>query len=200
MDAAVIMRLLPEVVRESATDDGVLDALVGAMQVLHSPPEEVLVGLDRWFRPLTTHPDAVPALASWVDLEWLLTGEERAGRASFRPGVDVLRALIDDVRVLSSWRGTAQGLTRFLEIATGVSGYEVRDSADRPFHVEVHVPAAAVPHLGLVERIVAEESPVCTTYELIVAEGPAPTAPADPPDPSPGVDPIDPTEEVAAHE
>jgi phage tail-like protein len=168
VDAAVILRLLPEVMRESARDDGVLDALVGAMDDLHEPGEQVLRDLDRWFRPLTTPAAAVPALASWVDLEWLLTGEERAGRAAFRPGVDALRALIDDVRELSAWRGTARGLTRFLQIATGVPGFQVRASSERPFHVEVQVPPAATPFLGLVERIVAEESPVCATHEIIV--------------------------------
>lgn len=169
MDAAVILRLLPEVVRESAGDDGVLDAVLDVMQDLHAPPEAVLADLDEWFRPLTTPDRAVGALASWVDLDWMLTGEERAGRADFRPGLEALRALIDDVRTLSSWRGTSRGLRRFLEVATGVGGFDVRASIDRPFHVEVAVPQAASDHLGLIERIVAEESPVCTTHEIVVA-------------------------------
>lgn len=177
MDAAVILRLLPEVVRESAGDDGVLDALVGAMDDLHAPSEEVLGDLDRWFRPLTAPVAAVPALASWTDLDWLLTGEERAGRAPFRPGVDALRALIDDVRELSAWRGTARGLTRFLQIATGVPGFQVQAAPHRPFHFEVRVPQAAEPHLGLIERIVAEESPVCATHEITVGvEATSPSA------------------------
>jgi hypothetical protein len=151
------------------------------MRGQHEPPEAVLALLDVWFRPLTTPNDAVPALASWVDLEWLLTGEERAGRADFRPGVDALRALIDEVRTLSSWRGTARGLVRFLEIATGVTGFVVRSSTERAFHVEVTVPPPAAAHLGLIERIVAEETPVCTTHEIVVADAGAPDTPEEGP-------------------
>jgi phage tail-like protein len=181
MDAAVILRLLPEVVRESSTNDGVLDALLDTMQGQHEPPEAVLSELDVWFRPLTTPVEAVPALASWVDLEWMLTGEERAGRADFRPGVDALRALIDEVRTLSSWRGTSRGLIRFLEIATGVTGFVVRNADDRAFHVEVIVPSPAARHLSLIERIVAEETPVCTTHEIVVADAGAPDPPEEAP-------------------
>jgi phage tail-like protein len=181
MDTAVILRLLPEVVRESSTDDGVLDALLDAMRAQHEPPEAVLAQLDVWFRPLTTPNEGVPALASWVDLEWLLTGEERAGRADFRPGVDALRALIDEVRTLSSWRGTSRGLIRFLEIATGVTGFVVRSAEDRAFHVEVIVPSPAAPHLSLIERIVAEETPVCTTHEIVVADADSADTPEEAP-------------------
>lgn len=173
MDQDVILRLLPEVMRETRATSPVLDALTATMARHHDRPEQILDDLDLYFRPWASPDRFLPALASWVDLDWVLTGEQQAGREPFGPGTDRLRSLIANVRELSSWRGTATGLQRFLELATGIAGFVVRSSAEQPFHVEVVAPAAARPHLALVERIVIEQKPVATTHRVTVLDAPA---------------------------
>jgi hypothetical protein len=83
-----------------------------------------------------------------------------------------LRELIAAAAFLSQWRGTAKGLLRFLETATGVEGFEIEEHArdangqPQPFHILVRAPAEAERYRGLVERIIEAEKPAYVTYEL----------------------------------
>lgn len=172
MQQNVVLRLLPEILSASIEDSPFLDAATSAIEHLHIRPEAVLADLDVFFRPRVVPRRYLPALSSWVDLDWVLTSEQRAGREPFGPGTIRLRYLIEGVHELSSWRGTSRGLQAFLETATGLTGFDVAASPDRAFHTVVTVPAAAVAHLALIHRIVAEEKPVCTTHEVVVAPSP----------------------------
>lgn len=179
MEAAAITRMLPEVFERAAVSSPLLRALVESMAELLARPDAVLTDLDRFFRPQVAAPRFLPALASWLDCEWLLTGEQQRGREPYGPGVEHLRAVLTHVCELSSWRGTATGLTGFLQLATGVTGFEVRTSEERAYHVVVVVPPAAEPHLGVVERVVHVQAPACVTTEIVVAAAAAgePTTP-----------------------
>lgn len=178
MKRAAIERLLPEVYRRTVRDGGPLAALLGVMEGLHAPSERVLAGIDGVFSPYRT-PDAfVPVLAAWLDLEKLFdvpTQEEVPAASLTRPistGMGRLRELVASAAGLSQWRGTARGLLRFLEIATGTQGFAVDervpgpDGRPRPFHIRVRVPRAAAAHRSLIERIVRSEKPAYVTYEL----------------------------------
>jgi phage tail-like protein len=157
MRSSEIQRLLPGVFQRTLGEGGTpLSAALEVMSALHAPSEAILQDLDAAFDPRRAPGRFVPLLARWMDLEVALGAE---------PGR--LRELIAAAFDLAQWRGTAHGLVRFLEIATGVTGFQV-DERVRPFHVRVTVPAAAAGLRSLVEQIVEREKPASVTYELNV--------------------------------
>jgi hypothetical protein len=84
-----------------------------------------------------------------------------------------LRELIAAAAHLSSWRGTAYGLVRFLEIATGAHGFRLEETvvgkngSPVPFHVRAVAPESATEQRELIERIVKLEKPAYVTWELV---------------------------------
>ncbi len=183
MQPAEIERLLPDIIARTVRPSSPLGALLDVMADLLTPSEDVLRQLDRYFDPYRTPERMVPFLAGWVDLAWLL-GSSSDGRpgtvAPYPPGSGWLRELVATAIELSQWRGTASGLVRFLETATGVAGFAVQDQSTtsgvtvKPFHVRVLAPAAARPFQPVIERIVATQKPAYVTSELIFESPPAP--------------------------
>jgi phage tail-like protein len=178
MKSEAIESLLPEVFRRTAHEGGVLQALLEVMAGLHQPSEQVLDDVDRFFDPYRAPDAMVPVLASWVDLDRFFPDYARTDAAAcpetreLSPGVGRLRELVAAAIELSQWRGTRRGLTRFLEVATGVHDFQIDEQvADGggepiPFHIRVLAPAAAAPHRSLIERILDQEKPAYVTYEL----------------------------------
>ncbi len=179
MKRAAIERLLPEVYRRTVREGGPLAALLDVMEALHRPSEAALADIHAVLNPYRA-PDAfVPVLAAWLDLERLFdvptAGEVPAAslRRPISSGLGRLRELVASAAHLSQWRGTARGLLRFLEIATGLRGFSVEERVPgeggrpKPFHVRIRMPKAAVPHRPLVERIIEHEKPAYVTYELL---------------------------------
>jgi phage tail-like protein len=169
MTRAELEALLPAAFQRSARAGGPLGALLGAMEGLHEPSEAVLRDLDARFDPWRA-PDAfVPLLARWVGLEGLVAPE---GSGDGPVALGRLRALIAEATRLSQLRGTPGGLVRFLEIATGMAGFEIveevagPDGRGIPFHFVVRVPVGAGGQRALIERIVEREKPAHTTYAL----------------------------------
>ncbi|MGZ6641442.1 MAG: phage tail protein [Solirubrobacteraceae bacterium] len=165
-----ILELLPDVFRRTATGAGdPLTALIDVMAALHAPDEAVLANLDAYLDPRRC-PDAFVAyLSRWVDLAWTFLDPPddpyaEPGRP-FAGGAGVLGELVACAARESRWQGTAGGLVRMLEAATGVTGFEVDeavrddDGAVRPFFIRVHGPAAARALEALVLRIAAHEKP-----------------------------------------
>jgi phage tail-like protein len=178
MKRTEIERLLPGVFQRTMQAGSPLFALLEVMEALPAPDEEVLNQIDAFFDPYRT-PDAfVPFLASWIDLDRLLleTPEEFKDQAlpSFPGGMGRLRELVAAAPFLAQWRGTAKGLLRFLETATGLYGFtldeQVLDAANRPvpFHIRIGMPQAATGYRLLIERIIESEKPAYVTYELQV--------------------------------
>ncbi len=176
-----IERLLPSIFQRTLHEGGPLDGLLGVMEQLHAPAEGVLAGLDATFDPRRTRDEFVPFLARWVDLDRIFEPESD-NAASTRPpistGLGRLRELTAAAAWLSKWRGTARGMHRFLQTATGEAGFEIRenkDSAGRPrrFHLVVTAPAALKTHRTLIERIIQSEKPAYVTAELVFRNGDA---------------------------
>lgn len=182
MKADEIIRLFPDIYQRTFTRGSPLQALVQVMESLHRPPEEILARLEERFDAYRAPDHFVPYLAHWVDLDRFFSNaggpEKSAATERLSGGVGRLRELIAAAVYLSQWRGTSRGLTRFLETATGVQGFELDEQVEgddglpRPYHVRVGVPGAAVPYIELIRRIVEQEKPAYVTHEFeIISNG-----------------------------
>jgi len=184
MRPSEIARLLPEVYQRTIRPASPLAALLEVMEGLQSPAEAVLDDLDGFWDPYRAPERFLPFLAHWVDLEGLLAeaptqtaGLRTAGTAPcFAAGPGRLRELIATAATLSKWRGTERGLRLFLEVATGIEGFQIdsqardADGQVRPFHILVRVPRAASPYWSLIQQIVEREKPAYVTYDLELGE------------------------------
>jgi len=170
-----IKRVLPAVFQSAMEPGSPLSAILDVMEMMHAPSESAMDSLDANFDPYRA-PDAfVPYLASWVDLEGLLD-VARASNTSPSPslstGLGRLRELTGSAVILSQWRGTCIGLCRFLEKATGATGFQVNeqvagpDGKIKPFHLRISIPKELSKNRILIERIVELEKPAYVTYEL----------------------------------
>lgn len=171
---------LPQVIAAGA-EAGPLAALLAAADGMPQPVFEILDHLEEWFSPTTAPDPMVCFLASWVDLDWLTLPESTTRARSTLPGGTApLRDLLLASAELASRRGTAGGMVRFLEIATGRTGFVVEDAGD--FHLCVRLPAEADHLIDTVQRIVAATKPAHVTAEVFVAptEPTRPRAPAAP--------------------
>lgn len=178
-----IAALLPQVLQRTRASGGLLDGLLAVMEAHHAPVETAIEELDACFDPLRAPTRFVPFLAHWVNLgRW--TEDARRSATSRRhsrapqrmlPSAMRMRLLIAAAAQLAKERGTKAGLVRFLETATGVSGFDVKEEVDaagrpRPFHCVVRAPAAAKRLRDLVVQIIEAEKPAFVTYELITEE------------------------------
>jgi phage tail-like protein len=177
MKPTEIQALLPEIYRRSVQPRAPLAAILQVMAALHQPDETILEELPDYFAPYSSPEDFLPFLARWVDLDRYL-GQEAAPH--FPPGLGRLRELMAAAAELSRWRGSARGLTRFLELATGIPGFRVEENPPddegrpRPFHIRIHAPQQARPYHTLLQQIIQQEKPVYVTWELVYAKETAP--------------------------
>ncbi|HZU69823.1 MAG TPA: hypothetical protein VFA09_21300 [Ktedonobacteraceae bacterium] len=173
-----IEQMLPGVFQRTVLEGTPLFALLEVMEDLHAPDEAVLDQLDAFFDPYRAPDTFVPFLASWVDLDRLLLAVPEEFEETAPPplpsGIGRLRELVAAATFLAQWRGTAKGLLRFLETATGVQGFVIEeqvlgpDGEFKPFHLRVRVPQEAASYRMMIERIVESEKPAYVTYELLV--------------------------------
>ena len=171
-----IEQLLPQVMQRTSQAGSPLYALLEAMEALHAPSEEVLAEVGSYVNPYQTPDRFVPWLARWVDLDRFLADapspREEDAVDAFPSGLGRLRTLISAAAELSKWRGTSRGLVRFLEIATGLQGFQVEeqvldsDGHPRPFHIRVSAPLQSARYQALIQQIVEAEKPAYVTYEL----------------------------------
>ena len=187
MDRARIARLLPETYQSAIPPEippsdptalvrkKPLAATLEVMEMLQAPAENALATLDAHIDPLRAPPSFALMLARWLDLDRYLDwtgGRPGEGAPRYAAGLGRLRLLCLEAAELARWRGTRRTLERILTVATGVSGYAVEENPPGPkgvarsFHLRVVAPAAAQPLADLVRRIVDEERPAYTTYEI----------------------------------
>lgn len=157
-----IERLLPVAYQQATSPGGVLGAVLDVMEALHAPDERIAGDLGAWFDPDRTHERFLPFLLEWVGLEYL----RAPGRTGLLLPAGRVRALLVEAAALAQERGTPQGLTRFLQIATGVAGFTVEVTPSRPFHMVVCVPEQARDQVEVVGFLVEQEKPAATTFEL----------------------------------
>ncbi|MBK1699990.1 phage tail protein [Thiococcus pfennigii] len=177
MNRIEIEQLLPEVFRRATVPGEPLAELLEIMVQFQAPAEATIERIESYFNPRIAPEAFLPMLAAWVDLSRLV-----GGAATRDPGRDWqldpgrLRELILAAAELSQWRGTRYGLKRFLEIATGRSGFSFDESGagddgrPRPFHLRVRAPGSARAQRRLIERILVQEKPAHLTYELVFIE------------------------------
>ncbi|MDM4722256.1 phage tail protein [Micromonospora sp. WMMA1363] len=172
MRRAAIERLLPAAYQRSGVPGSVLTALLDVMERLHAPDEAVLADVDALFAPYRAPDHLVTYLTRWVAMDHVLSTASRPDAPSTLP-LGRLRNLVAQGALLARWRGTPYGMRHILELATGVTGFELDEPTDRPFHVVVRVPPAATDRLGVITRIVAAEKPAAVTAEIVTgAVGP----------------------------
>jgi len=179
MQVEQIRNLLPAVYRRTWRPGSPLDALLASMAALLGPAEQAIQDFPRYLDPRLTPDQFVPLLARWVDLTHLfearLRGRDVSVHGLMPTGLGRLRELIANAAYLSRWRGTSHGLTTYLQIATGLDGFEVdenfdRDSRPRRFHICVRGPAEAEPHRALIEEIIRSEKPAHLTFEFVTGK------------------------------
>ena len=167
-----ILRYLPENYQLAATDErGVMRATLAVMEGMLDPVDELIRALDSYFDPYRAKDAFVLLQATWLGLDRYFDwsgGSPGVGEARYPAGIDRLRMLIAEFPELVRSRGTHQSLIRFLEVATGLSGFAVEDGNQTggAFHIVVHVPANAAQLDDLISRIVAGERPAHATWEI----------------------------------
>lgn len=172
-----IQTLLPGIVQQTVKEGTPVEAILAVMASFLNPLEDVIRSLDVLYDAERTEERFVPFLARCATLGWL----EDSG---IEPGN--LRRLIANIRDLSILRGISQGLGRFLEIATGTEGFQIREdvieenveeknTAKRslPFHIKVIYPAEARAKFDLITQIIEHEKPAYMTYELEELQSPS---------------------------
>ena len=165
MRRSEIAGLLPGIFQRTLGPENPLDAMLCAMETLHAPEEQLLAHLDSIFSPHRAPDEFVPFLARWVDLERIFAPREE-GDNLLSTGLGRLRELIRNASYFSKWRGTHEGLRRFLEIATGMSGFVIEEPDTKPFHLRITAPKELEVHRPLIERIVDVERPAYATWEI----------------------------------
>lgn len=159
MRASRIKELLPAVFEQAAVPRRPLHTCLEVMELLHAPTESKLDELDRYLDPRRAPDEFVPFLAAWMDIDFPVS----TGR---------IRELVAGFVEVMSLRGTRAGLHRLLELATGVTGFEVQDSppdergVPRPFHIAVVAPAALAADRRLLETLIARQKPAYVTSTL----------------------------------
>jgi phage tail-like protein len=147
-----------------------LAALLAVMEQLHTPVEDVIATMDAPFAAYRAPDPFVALLSMWVDLAWLLLPSPDGVQVPLPGGVGRLRNLVDSASELSAQRGTATGLTRFLEVALGTSPVEVLSDPDRPFAATVRVPAALQGLESIIRRMIDDQKPAHLSYVLTFSD------------------------------
>jgi phage tail-like protein len=117
--------------------------------------------MDMYFDPRTCPASFLPWLADWfgigVDQVAQLAEEGR------------LRNLIGEAVELYRWRGTRYGLTRLIEVCTGVTPL-IAETPENPavLHIRVSIPPESKVDRSTIERLVQEHKPAHTAYLLEV--------------------------------
>lgn len=174
MQADAIVRMLPWMFQAEFDDPGqqghsALGALLAVMEAMHAPVEKVLGSVDVPFAPYLAPDPFVAYLTLWVDLAWMVLPGVDGVSVPVPGGTGRLRDLLAAASELSANRGTANGLARFLELATGSRPVVVEADPDRLFGVRVTMPAVSQPADPLIRRIIDTQKPVHVTYDLVYA-------------------------------
>jgi phage tail-like protein len=117
--------------------------------------------MDMYFDPRTCPAPFLQWLADWLGVNVVGQALEE-GR---------LRSLVGEAVELYRWRGTRYGLTRLIEICTGVTPV-IAEAPENPaiLHIRVSLPPASNVDRDMIERLVRDHKPAHTAYLLEVFE------------------------------
>jgi phage tail-like protein len=153
MKANAIKSLLPAIFEEAVLPGSPLQALLDVMETVHEPCEQVLRRLNSYFDPRRAPEPFCRYLAQWVGVD-----------PNHARDLGQLRELVARAVELSRLRGTRQGLTLYLETATGIRGFCIEEP--EAFHLLVRAPSRSLAYAALLRRILECEKPAYVTYEL----------------------------------
>jgi phage tail-like protein len=128
------------------------------LEAIWEPLEQRQDHLDFYFDPRTCPPSFLPWLATWLDPALDTRWPEERLRQVLARAIDLFR-----------WRGTRYGLSRMIELCTGVAP-RVSDEPDTPFafRVQVEVPPEMGVDVRLLEGLIQAQKPAHAGYVLEV--------------------------------
>jgi phage tail-like protein len=137
-------------------DNDFLGRFLLIFQSIWEPLEYRQDHMDMYFDPRTAPEPFLRWLADWLGV--VVGGVSEEGR---------LRTLLGEAVELYRWRGTRYGLTRMIEVCTGLTPI-VAESATNPavLHIRVSVPPEAKVDRDTIERLVRVNKPAHTGYIL----------------------------------
>lgn len=168
MDSEQIGRLLPELYSQARGPGTALAALLDAMVELLSPVEEAVGELPTTISPRRAPERFLPLLARWTGVdEMLASSKGRSGHLlehllRHQPGR--LRELVARQSAWSRDRTTPHGIRWFLQLVTGLDGFDVHEEPG--FRVVVHCPALDGIQRCLVQAVLRAECPAHVSWHL----------------------------------
>jgi phage tail-like protein len=172
----------------SIFDDGGLDPLKATGEPIRRPNGELLIGADgeplrrnqaflgrmlvifealwepleqrqdhiaMYFDPRTCPAEMLSWLAGWLDVTLDAHWPE-----------DRRRSLLAEAMELFRWRGTAYGLTRIIEVSTGLTAVITDDAEPFVIRVRVSIPSGSGVRRDVLETLIREHKPAHVGYVL----------------------------------
>src|SRR3954470_10813772 len=125
-------------------DNDFLGRFLHIFESIWEPAEQREDHIAMYFDPATCPAPMLPWLARWLNLDLNPHWPEARQRALLSEAVDLYR-----------WRGTRYGLTRMIELCTGLTP-EIMETPERPFEMLVHInlPADHAVDRALLEHLI----------------------------------------------
>lgn len=137
-------------------DNEFMGRFLQIFEAIWEPGEQRQDHIAMYFDPATCPAALLPWLARWLDLDLNLHWPEARQRALLAEAIDLYR-----------WRGTRYGLTRMIELCTGLTP-EIVELPAQPFVMRVRVtaPAGQPVDRELLEELIATHKPAHIGYIL----------------------------------
>jgi phage tail-like protein len=137
-------------------DNDFLGRFLHIFESIWEPAEQREDHIAMYFDPSTCPAAMLPWLARWLNLELNPHWPEARLRALLSEAVDLYR-----------WRGTRYGLTRMIELCTGLTP-EIVETAEQPFvmRVQISAPADHSVDQALLEHLIMTHKPAHIGYIL----------------------------------
>ncbi len=154
---SIYRRYLPDIFQEN----DFLRRFLHIFEDIWEPLEQRQDHIEMYFDPHTCPASFLPWLASWLELPFNPRWPEERHRH-----------LLAQAMELYNWRGTAYGMTRMIEICTGLTPV-IRESSSQPFvfHIRITLPPGTPNETldkGLLEELIRTHKPAHAGYILEV--------------------------------
>ncbi len=153
-DRSRYLRFLPSIFHEA----DFLGRMLLIQETIWEPLERRQDHIHMYFHPRTAPARMLPFLGAWLDLAVNPLAPE-----------DRRRRLLTEAMDLYRWRGTAYGLTRMIEVVTGITPTITEDPAQPyVFRIRVDLPAGSDVRKEAIEDLVRANKPAHVGYVLEV--------------------------------